>query len=477
LKGHKCATLVRTNFRSCAASGEGSGQVVTRNRDDAHSHRPSSVSTAGQRASAGLLHYSAGWFVRRSRRKSLVLPYTVWLTPIDQEYQVTIPSPITSESSSPRPSQGLELHLPAGTVIRDYHGQVVTRIGLTRIPIRRPPFPLPANVPVPVYFTIQPGGAFVEVGGSRYGAGKGAQLIYPNTHRAPAGTEFNFWDYDPDGTGWYSYGTGHVDKNRRDIVPDPGVVIHRFTGAMVATPDSAPPEGPNPDPCDPDCGDPVDPATGLFVYSHTDLAIRDVISFAFKRTYRQGDPISRAFGVGTSDNADIFLTGDFHTYQYADLIRVDGSRVHFTRTSPGTFWSTAVFTNTTSNTPYFGATIAWGVGGYFGWKMTLKNSTGLYFLEADSRPTRRLAEKSIEAIISEIKYLTRGSLLPHSNKPLAHSKQPRRRERMQLLLLEEAQNALAVASNPGGFHAGHPLPQDARLQSVKGNEPVTYVSK
>lgn len=346
-----------------------------------------------------------------------VLPYTVWLTPIDHAHEVTIPSPTTSEIVVTTPHlRGLELHLPPRTIIRDYNGEVVNRIGMTRIPIRRPPFPLPNNVPVPVYFTIQPGGAFVEVGGSRYTNGKGAQLIYPNTHRAPAGTLFNFWDYDPDGQGWYSYGTGHVSSNRRSIVPDPGTVIHRLTGAMVATPDTAPPNGPSPsnngggllcwlglcsgggggkgggngsggngtggpDPF-PHSGDPIDPATGLFVYRVTDYTLPDVIPFNLTRTYRQGDPILRAFGAGTSQDLDMFLVGDFNTYQYFDLIMADGSRVHYTRTSPGTFWGDAAFISNTGTTGFFGSTIIWATDGWYGWELTLKNGAVLYFPEA-----------------------------------------------------------------------------------------------
>jgi Domain of unknown function (DUF6531) len=123
-------------------------------------------------------------------------------------------------------------------------------------------------------------------------------------HRAPVGTSFNFWDYDPEGRSCYTYGFGHVDKTRRNIVPEPRVVIHRFSGAMVGTPQNAPPKGRNPCPCDPESGDPVDPSTGLFTYSHTDLTLKDVIPFALTRTYRQGDYQSRAFGIGTTHNAD-----------------------------------------------------------------------------------------------------------------------------------------------------------------------------
>jgi hypothetical protein len=84
-------------------------------------------------------------------------------------------------------------------------------------------------VAVPFYFSVQPGGAFVEVGGSRYAPGQGATLVYPNRYRAPAGTQFNFWDYDPEGRGWYIYGKGKVDATRKNIIPDPNLLFYRFT--------------------------------------------------------------------------------------------------------------------------------------------------------------------------------------------------------------------------------------------------------
>jgi hypothetical protein len=56
---------------------------------------------------------------------------------------------------------GLELRLPPNTVIRDHHGKVVRELSITPIPIDRTPFPLPENVEVPIYFTVQPGGAYV----------------------------------------------------------------------------------------------------------------------------------------------------------------------------------------------------------------------------------------------------------------------------------------------------------------------------
>ena len=38
---------------------------------------------------------------------------------------------------------------------------MVRELSITPIPVDRPPFPLAKNVSVPVYFTIQPGGAYV----------------------------------------------------------------------------------------------------------------------------------------------------------------------------------------------------------------------------------------------------------------------------------------------------------------------------
>jgi len=112
------------------------------------------------------------------------LSYTIWMTPLARQ-DITIPSPTTRDTIITHPKlKGLELHLPSNTVIRDQNtGQVITKITMSPVPIGRPPFPLPLGVSVPFYFTIQPGGAYVEVGGGRYAPGKGAQLVYPIAER------------------------------------------------------------------------------------------------------------------------------------------------------------------------------------------------------------------------------------------------------------------------------------------------------
>ncbi|WP_431264068.1 kelch repeat-containing protein [Roseateles chitinivorans] len=85
------------------------------------------------------------------------LPFVSWMTPLDTAHTVTIASPTTAPVVLTNPAvPGLELRIPAGTVIRDTQGKIVTELSLTAIPVDQPPFPLPA-FPVPVYFTVQPG--------------------------------------------------------------------------------------------------------------------------------------------------------------------------------------------------------------------------------------------------------------------------------------------------------------------------------
>jgi hypothetical protein len=101
----------------------------------------------------------------------------------------------------------------------------------------------------------------------------GARIHYPNAFKELPGTRYQFWHYDLGYRGWYVYGLGTVPEDGRQVIPDPGISIHEFTGAMVAGTGLAPASGPKP-PCDdPQCkpGGPVDATTGLFVLNKTDL--------------------------------------------------------------------------------------------------------------------------------------------------------------------------------------------------------------
>jgi hypothetical protein len=242
---------------------------------------------------------------------------------IDTANAVTISSPTTSETviTSPR-IPGLEVRIPAGSVIYDHEHRVVQQVSLTEIPVDRPPFPLAKDAITPVYFTLQPGGGYV-----RNLDGIGARIIYPNRRGAPANATFDFWHYDPSNKGWYVYGHGTVTPDGKQIVPDRGATVYEFTGSMAASPSFAAViaailNGLR-------LGDPVDVATGLFVMEKMDLASPDTIPIALTRTYRQNDTRSRAFGIGSFHPYDIFLVGDMNPWTFFDLVLPDGAQGAF----------------------------------------------------------------------------------------------------------------------------------------------------
>ena len=328
------------------------------------------------------------------------LSYVIWMTPLDTAHAVKIPSPTTSETVVTSPLlPGLELHLPPNTLITDARGKTVTEITITPVPLDRPPFPLPRGVPVPIYFTIQPGVSYIKVMNST--GPKGARLFYPNAHMYPPRTPFQFWNYDAGQKGWFIYGQGHVSPDRSQVIPDPGVEIYEFTGAMVSNPGNGPPDGPRPGNNDND-GDPVDLGTGLFIYEKIDFALPDTIPLVLTRTYRQNDPQSRAFGIGTSMPYDMFTVGDNNTfpegYTFQDLILADGSRIHFQRISPCTGtngycdFTNAVYEHTSSSTDFYGAIIRFqGCSPSGSWTLTKKDGTVYCFPDSDASNNPRSA--------------------------------------------------------------------------------------
>jgi RHS repeat-associated protein len=189
-------------------------------------------------------------------------------------------------------------------------------------------------------------------------------------------------------------------------VPDAGVAIYEFTGAMVASPSAAPREGPPPDGCNPgdDCnadpnqppappgcaGDPVDCATGLFLHHATDLYVDDVVPLTVTRSYRPRDRSSRAFGIGANLGYDYYIVGNTFPYTALDLVLPNGSRIHFVRTSPGTGYSDVIYEHQTSASVYHGATLRWRGGSCY-WELKRKDGTRMCFPESMGATNSRRA--------------------------------------------------------------------------------------
>ncbi len=95
-------------------------------------------------------------------------------------------------------------------------------------------------------------------------------MFYPNYNDRIPESRLNFWAYEPEIVGWHIYGIGRVNSDGSQVIPDPGVEIYEFTGAMV---------GGGFVPADTWCqagstaydGDPVDCGSGLFIESKIDI--------------------------------------------------------------------------------------------------------------------------------------------------------------------------------------------------------------
>jgi YD repeat-containing protein len=357
----------------------GWGELIIDGRE-ARRRRNDDSLDLGTKEDHGLFEY--GLKIREGETN--VLPFTIWLPKIETLNAKKIASPTTSEVVVTSPKiPGLELRIPAGTIIKDRKGEIVREVSLTKIPLDRTPFPLPDGVTPPVYFTAQPGGAYLHSAGNI-----GARIHYPNTADLLPGSRLEFWHYKPGYKGWYVYGVGTVPESGKQIIPDPGISVYEFTGAMAGNLGHRPAEGPPPCPhkdksrCE--TADPVILANGLFVMSKTDLYLPDALMpISFTRTYRPRDTFSRAFGIGASHNYDLFVAGDLNPATFVDLIMPDGERVHYDRTSPGTALSGAVYENTTSPTRFFKSTLTYT--GQF--ELKLKDGT-VYTFKGQANTTR-----------------------------------------------------------------------------------------
>jgi len=269
------------------------------------------------------------------------VPFTMWLPRIAERDKIKISSPTTREQVLTHPDlPGMELRIPAGTVIRDQKGKIVTEVAIVPTPVNRSPYPLPTNFPM--YFTLQPGGAVLQ--GLTPEAGRGARVYYPNYDRHPEGTRADFWLYDAM-EGWRVYGQGRVNREETQFVPEAGVALHEVVtfGAAVSPDDPAPEEGMPPDPqecgecnagtgSNATAGDPIDLRTGRYTYSETDIAITDVLPITLGRNYRPTDYVKREFGIGTAAGF-MYRLSQRNNYAQMQLVLPNGVPITFSKKS------------------------------------------------------------------------------------------------------------------------------------------------
>jgi RHS repeat-associated protein len=322
--------------------------------------------------------------------KTTALSYKIWLPVLDEQNAVTLPIPTHRELGVTTPNiPGMEVRVPSNSVLRmpagAHHSHGLTRreltsVSITPVPADRTPFPLPQGINDGLVFTLQLHGARVE--GPKGEKRPGLRVVYPNYLNYPAGHRVEFWNYEPAGTGWYKYGHGTVTADRSQVIPDPGVELQNMHCLSMMVTFLFPPSWPLVFAMD---GDPVDLASGLFVYNKTDLLLPDVHPLQLKRTYRQSDSVERPFGKGMTTGYEMFVGGN--TASWGAIILPDGGRVLFDRIGPQVWPYT--YECTTSPTKFFKATMTFipGVGPNGAWEVKLKDGTiyqfGIKALQGD----------------------------------------------------------------------------------------------
>lgn len=298
-------------------------------------------------------HYTSHFIdVASAAGKTSPISSPIYLPRVDPATEVSIASPADRELVLTHPAMpGLEVHIPKGAVLREYDGKIVTKLSITPIPVDRAPYPAP--VPFSTYFTLQPGGAYVDGDPS-----KAVRIVYPNYQGLSPGSSVHFWNYDPTGKGWKVYGKGTVSRDGKQVLPNPGVGFRQIMtfgfGVSPGTP--APPTGPS---C-PSCngGDPVDMSTGLFTHEVTEISLSDVIPIQLTHNYHQNDPNFHEFGLGTTLSYAMFIDApptSGGVPPIVNLVLANGTRIPFTLQT-GSGLGSAVWMNT-SPTEYQGAVL------------------------------------------------------------------------------------------------------------------------
>ncbi len=296
-------------------------------------------------------HYTKHYIhVNVNSTTRLTLNSPIYLSRVDPATEVAISSPASQEIVLTHPAiPGLEVHIPQGTVLREANGKIVTKVSITPVPIDRAPYPTPGNFSA--YFTLQPGGAFVDGDSSH-----AIKVVYPNYLGLAPGAKVNFYNYDPSGAGWGVYGQGTVTQNGKQVTPDNGTGFRQIMGFGLAIGSTTAAKGPPVAGCV-GGGDPVDCATGFFINTETDMSIPDVIPISVTRTYMSNDTAVHAFGIGTNFTYAMHLyTPDSNSDVY--LVLSDGSQVHYALQSTSPY----IWKNLDSPSAFYGSVMEYFPG-------------------------------------------------------------------------------------------------------------------
>lgn len=125
----------------------------------------------------------------------------------------------------------------------------------------------------------------------------------------------------------------------------------------------------------------IDLSSGLYVREDEDIILSKAPAFIWRRAYLSRDRVARHFGIGTTHNAEWYLMGDVRNLTRVQLIRENGARITFDRTSRGWSYANAMFIHNETATSFYGARLGW-VGQ--GWALRFANGVLAMFKSCDT---------------------------------------------------------------------------------------------
>jgi RHS repeat-associated protein len=236
---------------------------------------------------------------------------------------------------------GFQLRIPAGVDIVGWDGNINTKVSVIKVPIDALPVPPPPS-------NVQGRSAYMfyfdKIGGGTPTIP--IPVTAPNDLGLQPGEKAELWYFNESPNlgeapnEWSMAGTCTVSDDGETVSTDPGVGIPRFCcGAIIIsipwgrTGTDVPPSG-----CivsgNASGGKSVEPSSGVFLHSETDLMLPGRIPIAITRYHRSLDSFQGPYGIGTYFSYDQYLLRFGDT---AVLVIPLGSRISFSRQPNGNY--------------------------------------------------------------------------------------------------------------------------------------------
>jgi YD repeat-containing protein len=103
----------------------------------------------------------------------------------------------------------------------------------------------------------------------------------------------------------------------------------------------------------------VDVRTGAYIREDDDILLGGTPPFVLRRTSRSNDRTLGEFGIGSTHNGELRISGDGARFQWCSITLPDGREIRYDRVTPGTSYWMAKFEHWETPTEFYGSQLGW----------------------------------------------------------------------------------------------------------------------